>query len=138
MPFDPEEWLRVADICCDPPAGHDQQAYFRTAVNRAYYAALLTLKQRIEQVQGRGAVPSTKTHEAIFQAIRTGGEAFEDIYDTLRKLKEARNSADYVLDAPPLIRASAVAEVNRSKRLIRNKIRRVPAASFKRLRVSHS
>ena len=72
MGFDPEEWLAVAEICCSTIPLVSRQALLRTASNRAYYAALLSLKQRIESAQGSGAVPAWGTHEAIKQAVRTG------------------------------------------------------------------
>jgi hypothetical protein len=46
--FDAEEWLEVAEVCCDRIAGVNQEALLRTALNRAYYAALLSVKRRIE------------------------------------------------------------------------------------------
>jgi hypothetical protein len=39
--FNAEEWLEVAEVCCDRIVGVDQEALLRTALNRAYYAALL-------------------------------------------------------------------------------------------------
>jgi hypothetical protein len=58
MSFDPETWLQVAGICTSNIPGVSREALLRTAVNRAYYAALLALKDRIEVAQGPGSVPA--------------------------------------------------------------------------------
>jgi hypothetical protein len=69
MPFDPERWLEAAGVCCIEIPEVDREALLRTALNRAYYAALLSFKYRVEAVQGAGAVPERRTHEAIYLAV---------------------------------------------------------------------
>ncbi|HSU14520.1 HEPN domain-containing protein [Longimicrobium sp.] len=135
MAFDPERWLDVAEICCSTIPGVSREALLRTALNRAYYAALLALKQRIEAVQGVGAVPAWRTHDAIKQAIRMGGDSFEEIRKDLETLRKAREQADYVLSTEDLQRDSVHLSVTRSRRLIRNRIKALPEAEFRRLRV---
>src|SRR5215218_6953358 len=76
MPFDPERWLEAAAVCCIEIPEVDREALLRTALNRAYYAALLSFKHRIELVQGAGAVPERRTHEAIYHAVGAAGHAF--------------------------------------------------------------
>lgn len=68
-------------------------------MNRAYYAALLSFKHRIEAVQGPGALASRRTHEAIYRAIGAGGQRFVDSYRTLRELRRRREEADDEMDA---------------------------------------
>jgi hypothetical protein len=136
MSFDPENWLRVADICCSSIPEVSTEALLRTALNRAYYAALMSLKQRIEAVQGEGTVPASGTHEALTQAVRVGGPAFEEIRLELGAFRHARESADYVLDSVELERVTVHDVVSRSRRLIRNRIKALPEAEFRRLRVS--
>ncbi|HSU14522.1 hypothetical protein [Longimicrobium sp.] len=135
MSFDPENWLGVAEVCCITVPGTDREAMLRTAVNRAYYAALLALKQRIEAVQGPGAVPRAGTHEALTQAVRVGGYQFEEISRELGRLRRAREGADYVLDTDPLQWTTVRDYVKRSRALIRNRIKALPEAEFRRLRV---
>jgi hypothetical protein len=122
MSFDPERWLGVANVCCIPIPEVNREALLRTALTRAYYAALLSVKKRVEAVHGRGSVPSTGTHAALFQAVGTGGENFEEVYEVLSQLREARNKADYQLDTDPLVPDRVVWYVDRSRRLIRNRI----------------
>ena len=135
MRFDPERWLQVADVCCITIPKVNEEALLRTAVNRAYYAVLLSVRRRIEEAQGRGAVPSAATHEAITQALQTGGAAFEDIRRGLRTLRDARNRADYVLESEPLVRHDVVSHVDRSRRLIRNRINAMRDEEYRRLKV---
>ena len=135
MLFDPEHWLAVAEICCSAIPGVSREALLRTALNRAYYAALLSLKQRIESAQGSGAVPAWGTYEAIKQAVRTGGDSFEEIRKDLEALRKERERADYVLFSEELGREAVHLAVTRSRRLIRNRIRALPEAEFRRLRV---
>jgi hypothetical protein len=135
MSFDPESWLSVAEICCSSIPGVSREALLRTALNRAYYAALMSLKQRIESAQGRGSVPERGTHEALRQAVSGAGDGFIEIRDELKALRAARENADYQLAAPELDRESVHRFVRRSRRLIRNRIKALPEAEFRRLRV---
>ena len=135
MNFDPETWLNVADICCSNIPGVSREALLRTAVNRAYYAALMALKRRIEMAKGPGAVPVWGTHEALKQAVRTGGSSFEEIKNTLDTLRTAREDADYVLTLPELQRSYAYKLIGVARWLIRNRIKALPEAEFRRLRV---
>ena len=131
--FDPEDWLEVAEVCCDRLPGVGQEALLRTALNRAYYAALLCVKRRIEGVHGRGAVPAFRTHAAILSAVRSGGSLFADIHLGLRKLQARRDAADYELQSDPLVWSRVHAQVGLSRELIRNRIKALPDAEFRRL-----
>lgn len=131
--FDAEEWVEVAELCCDRIHGISQEALLRTALNRAYYAALLCLKRRIERVHGRGAVPRTRTHAAILSTVRSGGTRFSDILKDLRALQARRESADYELRSEPLAWSIVHAHVSRSRELIRSRIKALPDAEFRTL-----
>lgn len=135
MSFDPENWLPVAEICCSNIPGVSREALLRTALNQAYYAALMALKQRIESVQGAGAVPEHGTHEALRQAVFAAGAGFTEIHDELKALRSAREAADYKLGTTELERTAVHKFVQRSRRLIRNRIKALPEAEFRSLRV---
>lgn len=107
----------------------------RTAENRAYYAALLSVRKRIEEAQGPGAVPSSRTHEAIFQAVGTGGDQFEEIYRVLLLLRAARDHADYELNVIPPKHDIVVGHVRRSRWLIRNRINAMRDEEYRRLKI---
>jgi hypothetical protein len=131
--FDAEEWLEVAEVCCDRIAGVDQEALLRTALNRAYYAALMCVKHRLERIHGPGAVPQVRTHAAILFAVRSGGRQFRDIHEGLQALQARREAADYELRSEPLGWSLVHALVGRSRDLIRRHIKALPDAEFRTL-----
>jgi hypothetical protein len=133
--FDPEHWLEVADACCEPIAGLNEEALLRTALNRAYYAVLLSVKQRIERAQGSGAVPRAGTHAAILDALRFGGTHFVRIHDGLQRLRRRREAADYELQSDPLVVDKVQSHIERGRWLIRSRIKALPDAEFRRLDV---
>jgi len=133
MSFNPERWLQVADVCCINIPKVDSEALLRTAVNRAYYAALMSVKRRIEKAQGAGAVPTSGTHEALMQALRVGGPSFEKIYRILYRLQKSRNAADYELDTEPLVRNFVVEDITRCRKLIYNQINAVRDEEYRTL-----
>lgn len=101
--FDPEFWLSVAEEAAtvtDPEVG---EAWFRTAVNRSYYAALMTVAARVLEEQGAEALPadSADTHRRVKQGLRRAGKngapILYSLYDELRGLEDLRDSADYRL-----------------------------------------
>ncbi|HKP75772.1 MAG TPA: HEPN domain-containing protein [Longimicrobiaceae bacterium] len=131
--FDPERWLDVADACCQSATGQNEEAFLRTALNRAYYAVLLTIKRRLEGALGPGSVRRAGTHTALLEALRSGGPPFDHIHGRLQKLRRSRELADYELasGAPPrhLVRS----RVRLSKALIRKEIAGLPDAAFRSL-----
>lgn len=136
MAFDPELWLQVSEVCCISIPDVDHEALLRTAVNRAYYSALLCIRVRIEHANGAGTISNRRTHEAIFQAIRVAdGPAFVRIFQWLRELRQAREVVDYELGSAPLHRETAHRLVELSRMLIRNYIKPLPDAEFRRLKV---
>lgn len=138
MSFDPERWLQVADVCCINIPQVDPEALLRTAVNRAYYAALLSVKRRLEGAHGAGAVPASGTHHAILRTLKNGDRGFREIHDELRSLRDRRDRADYELDREPLVRPAVVKYVGQSRTLIRNRINAMHDDEYRRLRISRS
>lgn len=130
--FDPEEWLTVAEQCC---RSEREEAHLRTALNRAYYAALLSTRQRIERAMGTGVVPRFGTHSAILRAVHSGGPRFERIHSALQGLRRVREAADYELRSNRLGRRWVRFQVRLSRELIRNHIKTVPDAAFRALKV---
>src|SRR6185295_12563620 len=115
MTFDAEEWVEVAELCCGRIEGISGEALLRTVLNRAYYAALLCVKRRIEQTHGEGSIPQFQTHAAILAALRTGGRTFVRIRKDLRSLQAFRESADYELRSAPLIWGVVHSQVRMSR-----------------------
>jgi hypothetical protein len=125
--------VEVAEVCCDRIEGITAEALLRTALNRAYYAVLLCVKRRLEQVHGEGAVPQFQTHAAILDAVRSGGSEFIDIRDGLRSLQALREKADYELRSAPLMWNMVHTQVRFSRWLIRSRIKALPDAEFRGL-----
>src|SRR5206468_6505830 len=121
-------WLEVAEICCDRIEGVDAEALLRTALNRAYYAALLSVKRRIELVHGLNALPRFRTHAAILEATVTGGSQFLEISRGLQALRKIREAADYELVSEPLVWNAVHTQVRLSRALIRRRIKALPDA----------
>ena len=94
---------------------------------------LLSVKQRIERAQGPGAVPRTRTHAAILDALREGDSHFVRIHDGLQRLRRRREAADYELRSEPLVATRVHAHVERGRWLIRGRIKALPDAEFRRL-----
>jgi len=135
MSFDPEEWVKVADVCCGNIPGISRDALLRTALNRAYYAALMVLKQRIEAAQGSGSVPAWGTHEALRQAVSAAGPDFKDVREKLEVLRRQRSAADYVTSGAPFVYETVRAAINNARWLIRNRLKPMPDSDVRRLRV---
>ena len=131
--FDPEAWLEVAELCCHTARQAAAEAHLRSALNRAYYAALLVTKRRIEQALGTGAVPRARTHHAILRAVRSGGPRFEHIHRVLQRLREFREAADYELRTGPLAWNTVYSQVQESRNLIRRHLKAIPDAEYRKL-----
>ena len=92
MPLDPELFLGHAHRLARTA---ENEADYRCAVNRAYYACHLVARDALFGVDaGGGKRPS---HWAVIKAVseHRGGEDA----DELRKLKRMREVADYVTDS---------------------------------------
>jgi hypothetical protein len=57
------------------------------------------------------------------------------MYGALRKLKRKREAADYELGTPPLVRPLVHRTVQQTRTLISTRIKSLPEAEFRRLRV---
>jgi hypothetical protein len=94
---------------------------------------LLSVKRRLEQAHGQGAVPRFQTHAAILGAVNSGGSQFKDIRDGLQSLQSLREQADYELRSAPLRWGVVHSQVRLSRNLIRKHIKALPDAEFRRL-----
>ncbi len=93
MPLDPELFLIQARRLARDA---ENEADYRSAVNRAYYACHLVARDALFGVDaGGGGRPS---HWAVIKAV-FGRRGAEEDADELRKLKRMREVADYVTDS---------------------------------------
>ena len=91
MPLDPELFLVQARRLARTA---ENEADYRSAVSRAYYACHLTARDALFGVDaGGGGRPS---HWAVINSV---AKAEENDADRLRRLKRMREAADYVTDS---------------------------------------
>ncbi len=133
MTFDARDWLAIADhlLTISTP---ERQSRFRTAVNRAYYAPLILLKRRIEDVQGKGSVPESGVHAKIRRALRnTKANHLLKVEKKLDGLQQERESADYSLYRIPYDLRDVQDTVAKGKNLVAE-IESVPDRLLRNLR----
>ena len=93
MPLDPELFLGQAERLA---RGAENEADYRSAINRAYYACHLTARDALFGVDaGGGRRPS---HWAIIEIVAKI-EGHDEDANGLRLLKTMREVADYVTDS---------------------------------------
>ena len=136
MSFDPELFLPVARACAAPLDGVDEQASYRTALGRAYYAPLLHIKASVERLQGPGTIREGGVHSIIFRSLKDSRVgAFLKVLETLKILRDAREQADYDLDATELQGEEVLLHVERSRTLL-TKLHTIPDDRYKNLSFS--
>lgn len=122
MTFSPATWVGVAEKCLGPIPNTDPEASLRTAAGRAYYAALMTIAEKVAEAGGRKAIDALgdATHRRIREAVasaalrRPPAPKFIALRDGLRDLGELRNAADYHLfDAFDRNRAEEAEKIGR-------------------------
>jgi hypothetical protein len=119
MPFDWQEYLKLAEHLRDNPAGAlNQEAAGRSAVSRAYYAVFCHARNYAQMRENFIPLGDADDHRRLFDHFERTNK--RDIARHLQQLRRWRNDADYV-DALVGIAAmakNAVAEAHR----VRNKI----------------
>lgn len=91
MTFDPERFLELSKELIDDP-NYDGEGVSRTVVGRAYYAAFLIVKRRLEESGKR--FPKKKSHQRVINALKRRDHA---LGDKLFQLLRLREDADYVM-----------------------------------------
>ena len=93
MPLDPELFLGQAQRLANDA---ENEADYRSAISRAYYACHLVARDALFGVDaGGGRRPS---HWAVIRSV-AGDEGSEEDGGGLRRLKRMREVADYVTDS---------------------------------------
>lgn len=114
MPFDPREFLEVADSMASQGRS---EAALRTAVGRAYYAAFLRARDMLG-VRGRRRVKKRVIDELKKQDRHAG--------DQLDKLEELRDYADYDLNITDPLFSDWNSNWNKARTFATYILRRVP------------
>lgn len=100
MPFDPTEFATLAlDLSQRKPAA--AEVHVRTACGRAYYAAFLVARGRLEEIGHK--VPKIDAHAYVRDRLSGSGDPrISGLGQNLGSLSRDRKNADYDL-APPYV-----------------------------------
>ncbi|MBN1580543.1 MAG: HEPN domain-containing protein [Anaerolineae bacterium] len=104
MTFD---WLDYRELASrltrDPDTPGPQEAVWRTAISRAYYAALNYARAFAEEQDDDLAKGESSTHYAIRNWFKRKGRTGREIFNTLEEFQQLRQNADYddLLPGPP-------------------------------------
>lgn len=90
LPYDPSQFLELADHLVED-GQYDEISRSRTAVGRAYYAAFLMVKKKLEEL-GYSFRDVLRIHE---QVIVSANEKNSFIGNRLETLRKHRVDADY-------------------------------------------
>lgn len=115
MSFDPQLLLDLADKLCNDTNYHDESKY-RTSISRAYYAAYLTARDKLES-NGVSFSKNTTVHKEVIDKLRQKNRIAGNMLFNLRK---ERNKADYELDIE--IKMGIAISCLKSSRLIIEKL----------------
>jgi hypothetical protein len=113
MAFDWKEYFHLARFLSQFGAGFTQEAVFRSAVSRAYYAAFCYSRNYARDRQGFSPTHTSKDHERVRTHFKKQGRA--DIARHLETLRQWRNRCDYndiVSDVSSLLQ-SAIARAQK-------------------------
>ena len=101
MPIDPATLLTLANDLANAPPGVQQQAAYRTAVNRGYYACLLRVIMNIEANNRPHKARTSGTHGWVKTVLdKSKRNGLLEIKHRLRGLEDVRDDADYIHDSP--------------------------------------
>jgi hypothetical protein len=94
MPFDWTEYLLVARFLqSHGGSGFSQEAAFRCAVSRAYYAAFCHARNYARDHQGFRPTGGPQDHRLVREHFRQRGQA--NVARRLDQLRQWRNACDY-------------------------------------------
>ncbi|MCH8908196.1 MAG: HEPN domain-containing protein [Candidatus Heimdallarchaeota archaeon] len=92
MAFDPYQFYEIGSKLLDDQ-NYDIPGGYRTSVSRLYYASFLFVRKFIEQA-GISIAQDHLQHEEIIVLLT---EKYSHLGNQLRKLRDYRNDADYLL-----------------------------------------
>jgi len=98
MSFSWKDYLTLAERLVNHPDSTVDEASFRTATSRAYYAAFGESKDYAVRKLGFVAKGWSKDHQLLRTAFE--GAGMNDVAQSLGRLREWRNDCDYDSAAP--------------------------------------
>jgi uncharacterized protein (UPF0332 family) len=98
----PAQNVDLAKHLALPPAAVPQEAAFRGACGRAYYAAFITARDEMIRLR-KITNPRADVHSAVIQLLKSSKTVVvQGLGIALEQLKVTRHSADYELGALPI------------------------------------
>lgn len=96
MPFDWGEFLKLAcDLQGRSGPGYSEEAAYRTAVSRAYYAAFCRTRDYAQANLRFRPSRTARDHQQLIDHLRLQAHPWGDIADDLDDLRGWRNQCDY-------------------------------------------
>lgn len=103
MPFDWGEFLKLAgDLQGRSGPGYSEEAAYRTAVSRAYYAAFGRTRSYAQANLRFWPSGKGKDHQRLIDHLRRQTSPWPNIADDLEELRKWRNQCDYEPYVPGL------------------------------------
>ena len=93
-PYDPSQFLELADTLVGDDQ-YEEAGRSRTSVGRAYYAAFLMAKKKLEEL-GSAFGDVHRIHEQVIVSVNEKNSAIGNKLETLRRY---RVDADYTMEA---------------------------------------
>ncbi|MCC5627774.1 HEPN domain-containing protein [Nostoc sphaeroides CHAB 2801] len=119
MSFDWSEYLKVAkELAGAATTSANQEAKFRAAISRAYYAAFIEARNYLRDQQGHSIPTTGNAHKYVSDQFDISPEPQRQLLaKELAKLRLYRNQADYVDKFPGLAGITLMA-LNSSEEVI--------------------
>ncbi|BBD69375.1 hypothetical protein NIES4072_32940 [Nostoc commune NIES-4072] len=119
MNFDWSEYLKVAkELAGAATTSANQEAKFRAAISRAYYAAFIEARNYLRDQQGHSIPTTGNAHKYVSDQFDISSEPQRQLLaKELVKLRLYRNQADYVDKFPGLAGITLMA-LNSSEEVI--------------------
>jgi uncharacterized protein (UPF0332 family) len=95
MSFDWRDFLKIADALAELRISVSQEALFRSAVSRAYYAAFGAARAQAGVLRASTRKSAAEHGELAAFYTKRFGEAGEQIAVLLNRMRTFRNAADY-------------------------------------------
>jgi uncharacterized protein (UPF0332 family) len=119
MTFDWSQYLNLArEIIGQPTSPANLEAKRRSAISRAYYAAFISARNYLQEIEGLSIPITADAHKYVVQQFKQSSDSDrQNIGRNLEKLRRERNQADYNNSIPELFKITKIA-VKRSERVI--------------------
>lgn len=118
MSFNWSDYLILAQNLAGKTSLQCQEAGFRSAISRAYYAAFCSARNLLIQ-KGYNISSSSKTHKEVQDIFMNRGDiTSKEIQSNLDRLRKDRNDADYEDQFPGKLDKKTISDLFFAQRII--------------------